>query len=38
LLAPDPLDPELVVEIESWQAAASEALVKFEALLDDPVQ
>ena len=27
--------PELAVELESWQAAASEALATFEALLDD---
>jgi len=30
--------PELAVELESWQAAASEALATFEAMLDDRSQ
>jgi len=30
--------PELAAELESWQAAASEALATFEAALDDQAQ
>ena len=30
--------PELAAELESWQAAASEALTTFEAMLDDQTQ
>ena len=30
--------PELAVELESWQAAAGEALATFEAMLDDRSQ
>ena len=30
--------PELAAELESWQAAASEALATFETILDDQAQ
>jgi len=35
-LLPEPeLPPVLVTELESWQAAAAEALMNFEAMIDE---
>ena len=36
-LLPDPeFPPMLAAELESWQAAAAEAMLNFEAMIDEP--